>query len=87
MKEKLIIVRNFLYRLFLIGFIFSVISQLAFLYANSQGLQQASTILHVSQDDLIELALKSITAVKTFLFYGVLFPALALHWTVARDKI
>lgn len=87
MKEILIIIRNFLYRLFLIGLVFSVLSQLALVSINVQGLTEASKILHVSSNYLMELMLKAITDVKNFLFFGVLCPAIALHWTISKDKL
>lgn len=86
MKENLTVIRNFLYRLFLIGFIFSALTQLGIIFGNFQGISEASKMLHVSPEYLIELILNSITVVKTFLFYCVLCPALALHWTIAKDK-
>lgn len=87
MKVYLIVARNFLYRLFFIGLIFSVLFQLIFIFNNFHGLAEAANILHVSQSYLIELLLNSISAVKTFLFFGVLCPALALHWTITKDKL
>lgn len=87
MKEILIVIRNFLYRLFLIGLVFSILSQLALIYINVQGLTEASKILHVSSSYLMELMLKAITDVKNFLFFGVLCPAIALHWTISKDKL
>lgn len=87
MKENLIIIRNFLYRLFLIGFVLNLIFQLVFIFHGFQEIDEAAKMIHVSSNYLIELILNSITDVKTFLFFGVLCPAFALHWTISRDKL
>lgn len=87
MKEKLIITRNFLYRLFLLGFIINLFAQFVLMIAVKNGafLELAKT-LSVSTYYLGELVTSSIVIMRIILFYLVLLPALALHWTIARDK-
>ena len=86
MKEKLIIVRNFLYRLFVIGFILNILSQIPFVLVKLQSINEASTILGVPSYYLMELLITTITVLRVILVYFILCPALALHWTIARDK-
>lgn len=86
MKKKLKVIRNFLYRLFLIGFIINTVSALSFISIHGQGLEEAAKMLNVTPAYLIELALTSLNTIKLVLFYIVLLPAIALHWTIARDK-
>lgn len=86
MKEKLIIIRNFLYRLFIIGFILNILSQLPFLVLKMQGINEAASFLGVPPYYLMELLISTISTLRVILFYFILCPALALHWTIARDK-
>lgn len=86
MKEKLIIIRNFLYRLFIIGFILNIISQIPFVLVKMQSINEAAVFLGVPPYYLMELLITSITVLRIILVYFILCPALALHWTIARDK-
>lgn len=86
MKEKLIITRNFLYRLFLIGFVLNILFQLLFMFIAGPKLTDASNILQLPPYYLVELLISGIAFIRMFLVYFILCPALALHWTIARDK-
>lgn len=86
MRKNLLLVRNFLYRFFLIGFLFNVLFQLLFMFLGVKGIQEANRILELRPYYLIELLITIIAYLRVFFVYFVLFPALALHWTVARDK-
>lgn len=86
MRKKLLLVRNFLYRFFVIGFVFNVLFQLLFMFLGVKGIQEANRILELRPYYLIELLITMIAFLRVFLVYFILFPALALHWTVARDK-
>lgn len=88
MKEKLILARNFLYRLFLLGFVVNLFAQVVFMLAvKDQSLTQLSQFVNIPPYYLGELIISSIIYLRLFLFYFVLLPALALHWTIARDKV
>lgn len=87
MKENLILTRNFLYRLFLIGFILNIIAQFVFMAAaKGQALIQISQFISIPPYYLGELIVTSIVVIRVIFLYFILLPALALHWTVARDK-
>jgi len=87
MKENLIITRNFLYRLFLIGFVINFLAQFIFMFAvKAQGINELAQMLSVSPLDLGQTIFSSIIYIRVILFYFILLPALALHWTIARDK-
>ena len=75
MKEKLIVTRNFLYRLFLIGIIFNVLFQVLFLAIGGKGLSEASRVMELPPYYLIELIIVSITAIRAILFYFILHSA------------
>lgn len=87
MKQNLIIMRNFLYRLFLIGFVINFLAQFILMFAvKMQGLIELSQMLSVSPFYLGETIMTSIIVMRVILFYFVLIPAFALHWTIAREK-
>lgn len=87
MREKLIIARNFLYRLFLIGFIANVAAQIIFMAAaKGHAINQLSQMLTITPFYLGALVTSSIIVMRVIFLYFILFPALALHWTIARDK-
>lgn len=87
MKEKLLITRNFLYRLFLLGFVVNFFAQFILMIAvNGGALLELSRLLSVTPFYLGELITSSIVIMRVILFYFVLLPALALHWTIAKDK-
>lgn len=87
MRNKLIITRNFLYRLFLIGFILNIAAQFIYMAAvKGQAIIQLSQLLSITPFYLGALVTSSIIVIRVILLYFVLFPALALHWTIARDK-
>lgn len=86
MKEKLLLTRNFLYRLFLVGFLFSVIFQLSFMSISPKLLVEANKLLGLPPFFVLELVISALVYIRVFLVYFILCPALALHWTIARDK-
>lgn len=87
MKEKLIVIRNFLYRLFVIGFILNLVAQVPFAFVKIQTLNVAAIFLGIPTSYFMELLITSVTVIRIILIYFVLCPALALHWTIAKDKI
>lgn len=87
MKEKLIITRNFLYRFFLIGFVLNLLAQFVFMAAaKGAGIIELSKMLSVTPFYLGAIISTSIVAIRVFFLYFILLPAIALHWTIARDK-
>lgn len=86
MKEKLTIVRNFLYRFFLIGIVLNILFQLLVLFIGGKSLLEVSRILELPPFYLTELLIVTIASIRAILIYFILCPALALHWTISRDK-
>lgn len=87
MQNKLIVIRNFLYRLFLIGFIINLLAQFMFMVAaKGQGIVELSTLLNITPFYIGAIITTSIVTMRVIFLYFILFPALALHWTIARDK-
>lgn len=87
MKEKLIITRNFLYRLFIIGIVLNIFAQFMFMMAiKGQALNEVAVALNLSSSYLVQMIISSIISIRIVLLYFILCPAFALHWTIARDK-
>lgn len=86
MKEKLIITRNFLYRFFVIGFLLSVLFQAVLMFNHEFIFTYAATYAGISKSGIALLLSGFIGTTRLFLFYLVLCPAIALHWTVKREK-
>lgn len=86
MREKLVILRNFLYKFFLIGFVLNVMFQLLLLAMGGRGIIEASKILELPSYFLHEVLIIVIVSVRVFFVFFVLCPALALHWAIAKDK-
>ncbi len=87
MIRKLVVTRNFLYRLFLIGFAINLGAQAVFVAAaKNERVKHLSKFLNISPLYLNILINSAIILTRVVFLYFILFPALALHWTVARDK-
>lgn len=86
MRVNLIVTRNFLYRLFVIGFVVNVLAQMVFMVAaKGQGIVEMATILNITPFFVGAIITASLVVMRMIFLYFVLFPALALHWTIARD--
>lgn len=84
--KKLVVLRNFLYRFFVIGFVFSVIMQAVLMVSHDYIFAIAKEFANIPQCGLALLLTGFLGYVRLFLFFMVLSPALALHWTISRDK-
>lgn len=87
MRKKLTVARNFLYRLVFIGLVINVAAQFAYMAAaKHEGINLASKLMNITPFYLSAMITSSIVLTRAIFLYFVLLPALALHWTVARDK-
>ena len=96
MLKKLVVLRNFLYRLFVVGVVFDILTQLLFLAINGFVLAPKPPLFGMPPGGMPPFGLPPhevcaammnfIGFSRTFLVYFVLCPALALHWTVKREK-
>ena len=87
MREKLLILRNFLYRLFLVGFVLTVFAQIFYtIVLSSPYLEDAMMLANIPLSYFQQLLTSCLTFARLFFAYAVLCPALALHWTIAKDK-
>lgn len=72
--------------MFLIGFVLNVLFQLVILFIGGKGLLEAARILELPPYYLTQVMIVAIASIRAFLVYFILCPALALHWTIAKDK-
>ncbi|MDD4616106.1 MAG: hypothetical protein PHW76_03185 [Alphaproteobacteria bacterium] len=83
--ESLRLIRDSLFRMFIVGFIIAII-----LWIGTEFFWQASTELSARMfrvDPAVFAAgmLWYFTAIKYFLLFLVLTPALAIHWTLKKE--
>lgn len=85
-KQKLIILRNFLLKTFIVGVLFT----LAIFALTSAFWETACTlvysIFHVSGEELGKLVVTSFLALRFYLVFIILVPAIGLHWTIVSAK-
>ena len=85
-KQKLIFIRDFLLRTFVIGLVFAILLFVitatfwdrwsGFLYAKFQ----------VPKDELGELVVDSFLHLRLYLIFVILVPGLAMHWLIRSKK-
>ena len=79
MSRNIVLIRNILYKCFLIGYVLTIVVWII-------SMQNWSADLTIkffggSKHDVIQLFLYIISLMKLFNIYLFLIPALALHWT------
>ena len=85
-KEKLILIRNFLFKTFIVGLIFAlVVFVLTFIFWDKWSLVVYSKF-GLSPKELAELFVNSLLYTRFYLIFVVLVPAIALHWLVKSPK-
>lgn len=99
MSEKLIVLRNFLYRFFAIGIVLSILSQ-AILVIFSGMIFNPQPVFNtmppfnavppfygIPPQQIMITLMTFIGVSRIFLVYFVLCPALALHWTIKSENL
>ena len=79
-KKFVIILKSFLFRTFIVGFIFALILfGLTFLFWDKWSFI-VLTKFGVSRDELGKLVVNSFLHLRMFLIFVLLVPAIGLHW-------
>ena len=81
MIEKLAIIEDILFRIFIIGFIFFVFSFLAYLLFNQQLMDLVLPLYGLKPETATIMMLSFYGLIKMFLAFCILIPAIAIHWT------
>jgi hypothetical protein len=84
--ETLRLFRNILLRSFAVGIVIVLISELITVSGWTIWTGLVGSLLHAKEADLISIVLWFFTIAKLFLLFVVLTPALALHWTLKKEK-
>lgn len=81
MIEKLAIIEDILFRIFIIGFILFVLSFLVYLLFNQQLMDLFLPLYGLKAEAASIMILSFYGLIKMFLAYCILIPAIAIHWT------
>lgn len=85
--DTLRLVRNILFRCLAVGVAFAFILAAITFGAWNSWIGFATGLFHTTESAITTLVMDFFTAIRFFLVFVILTPALALHWTIKRDKI
>ncbi len=85
-NETLRLSRNILLRTFVVGVILAVLLALATTAFWTPCVGTIERLFHVSEATLAPMVLNFFLNVRFLLVFLILAPALALHWTLKKDK-
>ncbi len=86
MNEKLILAKKFLYKFFVIGFLFFIISVVSYIFLKDFATEMAQVWYGVDPDFYRNFVFILLGCLKVILIFFVLSPALALHWLTGCCK-
>jgi putative Mn2+ efflux pump MntP len=83
--ESLRLVRNIFIRIFVIGALFGVLFAIATLAGWNLWIPLAARLFHTDTATMTSVTLQFFVGVRFFLWFCVLTPALAMHWTLKAE--
>ena len=83
MCEKVLFVRNFLYKFFVIGFLLLIISAILYIFLKDFAAGIAQSWYKIEPVFYYNFAFVLLAYIKVILFFFILTPALALHWMLS----
>ena len=85
--QKIIFVRNFLFRTFLIGLAFAIFYFIATIaFWNSSIISWIESKFKVSEAEIGVLTLSFFSLIRFTLAFIILAPCIALHWMIKKKK-
>lgn len=84
--DALTLIRNILLRTVAVIFLLNIVMVLSTLAFWNTWADIVSQWFHMNPEALGPVMLSFFTAVKFFVIYGLLAPALAIHWTVKSSQ-
>lgn len=84
--EKVIFLRNFFFRAFVIGLLFALFFLIMTLTLWNTWAGWVAHLFTVDEKDLGRIVLEFFTHVRIVLIFFFLVPALALHWTAKKQR-
>jgi hypothetical protein len=86
MLQTVILIRNILYKCFLLSFIYYIFVALFYIFNRDWAANLSINLYGIGKHELSIFLVYFIGWMKMFTFYIFLVPALALHWTSAALK-
>lgn len=86
MLDVLITIRNIFYRLFFMGFIYILVASLVYAFKPDFFIGMVEYFYKLDKPQAVMLISLVIVFARLFVLFGMLFPALAIHWTIASLK-
>jgi hypothetical protein len=83
--EKMIFLRSFLFKTFLVGILFAIIVALLTFALRGAFMPLATSVFRVEEAEVNELFFAFFLNVRLVLLFLILAPAVALHWMI-RSK-
>ena len=84
--DKILFLRNFLFKTFLVGLVLAVILFIGMIALRGVWLSVAMSLFHLEEPEINEAIFAFILDVRLVLLFFILAPALALHWMVKNKK-
>jgi hypothetical protein len=84
--EKMIFLRSFLFKTFLVGLLFAIIFMIGTIALRNLYMPFATGVFRVEETEVNELILAFFLDIRLVLFFIVLAPAVAVHWMILRNK-
>ena len=85
-KEKIIFLRNFLFRTFLIGVLFAILIFILLVVFRHNWQMWVANIFGTEEKELGKVVFNFFMNVRLVLVFMILSPAIALHWMVKKAK-
>jgi hypothetical protein len=82
MKENLTVIRNILFKSFLIGYIILIFSALIFMFNVDYFADLANQMFGIERQYYLFAVMLIMGMAKNVLFLAFLCPAIAIHWTL-----
>ena len=82
MLKTLTVIRNILLRSFAISVVYAFIAIIFCLAGHNFVVSMISSVYKISPDQVHFLIVQFIASIKLFVLLVLLFPALAIHWTI-----
>lgn len=84
--DKMIFLRSFLFKTFLVGLLFAILLVIGTVALRSLYMPMATSVFRVEEAEVNELILGFFLDVRLVLLFLILAPAVALHWMIGSKK-
>jgi hypothetical protein len=85
-RDKIIFLRNFFFRAFVVGALFAIVFLIMTLALWNMWAGWVARLFVVDEKDLGRIVLEFFTHLRIVLIFFFLVPAIALHWTARKQQ-